>query len=160
MKIIVKNNKIILLSMLLSSCVYGSSLAGIELGSDNYIASCEKIKSIINKNEPKMEFKYTKNSCGYDFGNQLIGLKSSNGKTIDYIGVKTAYFGFTTMDGPTTVAQAYIGRSDAVTKELIPSERNSKYFGVNEYTKERVTIDFSVMAIFKEENKSSAFDIK
>lgn len=150
-----------LVAMLSSDMLGASKLAGIELGSDNYEIGCQKIKDIITKKDLSKlkEFKQTNTSCGYNY-TIFIGLKSSNGKTIDYIGLKNEYFGFNFIEDPKTVAQAYIGRMDAVAHELTYNAEKKTYNGHSDISKEGVVIDWMTISIFKEQNESSKFDIK
>lgn len=142
---------------LLSSSVFGDSkLAGIELGSD-YKAGCEKLKDLFAKKEPKYTFKISKDRCGFEFGN-WVGLKTKDGTTVDYVGVRPTIFGYPFYNEAKDLAQDYIKNPNAVSHILDFDPKNNWYIGTNLLGTEMVTIDYFVIAISKVEKKSNNFD--
>lgn len=147
-----------LVAVLSTSLAGNSVLAGIELGSE-YKEGCEKLKGLFAKKEPKYTFKISKDRCGYEFGN-WVGLKTKDGTTVDYIGIRHTIFGYPFYNEAKDIAQDYIKNINAVSHMLDFDPKNNWYIGTNLLGTERVTIDYFVIAISKVENKSNNFDIK
>ena len=147
-----------LVALLSSNALAGSKLANIELGS-NYKEGCEKLKTLFAKKEPKLDFKSTTERCGSEWGMEWVGLKTKDGATIDYIGIKHTTFGYPFYNEAKDVAQDYIKTINAVLHILDFEPQNNWYTGTNLLGTEKVTISYFVVAVFKIENNSS-FDIK
>lgn len=147
-----------LVALLSSNAIAGSKLAGIELGSD-YKQGCEKLKTLFEKKETKIVFKSTDKKCGTEWGMEWVGLKTKDGSTIEYIGVKHTTFGYPFFNDAKDVSQDYTKTLNAVSHILDFEPQNNWYTGTNLLGTERVTISNFVIAISKVEDKTS-FDIK
>ncbi len=142
---------------LIQSANAGSALAGVQLGSD-FKVGCEKLKPIFAKKEPKLEFKTSKDRCGFEFGT-WVGIKAKDGKTIDYIGIKHTTFGFPFNVEIKELAQAYVLRLDAVSHIMDYDEAYKAYIGTNLLGTEKVMINGFVTSIATIGNKPGLFDL-
>ena len=145
--------------LLASNASADSKLAGIELGSD-YKTACEKVKKIFAEKEPKSIFRTTNEKCGFEWGN-WVGIKTKDGVTVDYIGIKHTTFGFPFIVEAKDIAQAYVKRLDAVSHSLDYDEKYKWYSGTNLMGTEKVTIDYYVTAISRIDiTNNASFDLK
>lgn len=148
-----------LVAILSSQAIASSKLAGIELGSD-FKEGCEKVKTLFAERESKkLVFKTYKDRCGFEWGFEWVGLKTQDGSTVDYVGIKNTTFGFAFTAGAQEVTKEYIRRLDAVTHIMDYNSDNQRYEGTNLLGTEKVTISYFVTAISKVV-KTSSFDIK